>query len=662
MDKIYLEYKEELWFKYLYNTSEINYNYNHISSLKSLNNKIVYNYVKRCFDVLNSLSISEEAYYYVSSVLKWMDVSKCGSKSDRKRWTKLGYNLSVHNLGSASIYLESNNDLIVYELIKSHGLLGQYIQGENNLSLNSNLVGLLPSLLLKEVLIGLNRCILDGVYVGLYSSVQIELESLIKMIVSDNIESVDYSDSLYIKNRIKRLRKNNYNDDYSILDNILNNKVKTKLGLIFKHLELWYFEISLRDFSLEEVIKLLLLINVDISNYKHLTFESVMKMIYFDHNGHKVINVYKKRIIEHFLKSITIEEIINNNISYSKHININTKIDNETLIYNFEFSESSIKLIEFCEVSYGSDEIYNKAIILLYDLFGFRRDVYDRFYNEDNYLEIMNKSLSHKAKILEYIVGTKVLDVGPGGGALMDLMESVFKDKKIYGMDISENVIRELNRKKSIENHKWNVIKGDALELNKYIEGVDTVIYSSIIHELYSYIETEGLKFNYKTILNALTSAYDILNVGGRIIIRDGIMTENKGDKRIIEFKNIEDLNILNNYCNDFKGRTISYQKISDNKVIMLVNDAMEFLYTYTWGEDSYAHEVNEQFGYFTPNEYIEFFNNNFKDKFKLIECKHFLQDGYEEHLLKKISLYDLNGNVVSLPDSTCIIVVEKIK
>jgi hypothetical protein len=94
----------------------------------------------------------------------------------------------------------------------------------------------------------------------------------------------------------------------------------------------------------------------------------------------------------------------------------------------------------------------------------------------------------------------------------------------------------------------------------------------------------------------------------------------------------------------------------------MLVNDAMEFLYTYTWGEDSYAHEVNEQFGYFTPNEYIEFFNNNFKDKFKLIECKHFLQDGYEEHLLEKVSLYDINGNVVSLPDSTCIIVVEKVK
>ncbi|MDI5788952.1 hypothetical protein PO124_12605 [Bacillus licheniformis] len=28
------------------------------------------------------------------------------------------------------------------------------------------------------------------------------------------------------------------------------------------------------------------------------------------------------------------------------------------------------------------------------------------------------------------------------------------------------------------------------------------------------------------------------------------------------------------------------------------MNDAMEFLYTYTWGEEAYPHEVQEQFGY----------------------------------------------------------------
>jgi cyclopropane fatty-acyl-phospholipid synthase-like methyltransferase len=601
-------------------------------------------------------------YYYVSEALKWMDVSKCGSISERRRWEKLGYNLRVHNLGSSSIYLENNNDSVVYELIKTHGLIGQYLQGENNLLLNSSLVGLLDSKLLKEVLLVLNKCVIDGVYLGLYDKVSSKVESIIDSIVNNNIEVPIFNDKEYIKSRFKDLRKNNYNDDYNYLDNILTDEVSKRIGDIFKYLELWYFEVALRDFSLEEVIKLLLLIKVDLSKYKHLTFESVMKMIYFDYDHHLVINVYKKRIIEHFLKSITIEDIINNNIPFSKHININVLIDKETLIFNFEFSKQATKLIEFCEISYGSDEIYNKAIFLLYDLFGFRRDAYDRFYNEDNYLKAMNTSLSHKSKILDYVVGNKVLDVGPGGGALMDLMEEVYPNKVIYGIDLSENVIRELNKKKGIEHSSWNVIKGDALELNKHINDVDTIIYSSIIHELYSYIEMDGSKFNYKTILKAIESAYDILNMGGRIIIRDGIMSENKEDYRIIEFKDINDINILNNYCHDFKGRVINYELIDSNKVVMTINDAMEFLYTYTWGPDSYAHEVNEQFGYFTPNEYIKFFKENFKDKFKIVECKHFLQEGYEEHLLNKISIYDINGNVVSLPDSTCIIVVEKTK
>lgn len=656
------KYKEELWLKYLYNTHEVNYNYSYIESIKSLNSRLVFEYVKRCFMVLDSLNLSTEASYYVSEVLKWMDVAKCGSISDRKRFNKLGYNLSVHNLGSALIYLESNHDLVVYELIKTHGLIGQYLQGEINESLNSSLVGLLDQSLLREVLIALNRCVLDGVYLGLYDSIASEMELLIDKIVNNKLEVPIYSDKSYIIGRLKTLRKHNYNDDYSVLDEILTVEVRSKLGLIFNHLELWYFEVAFRDFSLEEVIKLLLLIKVDVTKYKHLTFENMMKMIYFDYDEHKVVNVYKKRIIEHFLKSLSINDIISNNIPYSKHLSVNTKVVGETLVFSFDFSLSATKLIEFCEASYGSDEIYNKAIFLLYDLFGFRRDIYDRFYNEDNYLKLMNKSLSHKAKILEYISGTHVLDVGPGGGALMDLIESTNKDKTIYGIDISENVVRELNKKKSLENHKWNIIKGDALNLEEYLEPVDTIIYSSIIHELYSYIETAGSKFNYKTILEAMTSAYNILTLGGVIIIRDGIMTENKGDKRVIEFKDEKDLNILNNYCHDFKGRDISYELIAPNKVVMLVNDAMEFLYTYTWGENSYAHEVNEQFGYFTPNEYINFFKENFKDKFKLLECKHFLQDGYEENLLKKISIYDIDGNVVRLPDSTCIIVVKKIK
>jgi SAM-dependent methyltransferase len=654
------KYKEEKWLMYLYNAKEINYNYKNLDSVTNISKRVVFEYVRRCFLVLDNMKVSDEVYYYVSETLKWMDVAKCGNKNDRKRWLKNGYNLKVHNLGSASIYQEHGNDLKVYELIKTHGLLGQYIQGEVNLKNSENLVGLFEKELLREILIILNKCILNGVYDGLYESVETSILDAINKIVEGHNLVEEYYDKEYIINRLKRLRKNNYNDDYSKLNSLLTKEVILRLGTIFSKLELWYFEVALKDFSLEEVIKILMFIKVD-NNASHLTFEDIMKMIYFDYNGKKVINLYKKRIIENYLASLSIQEIIDNNMPFNKHLNINIINYESTLVIDLVFSKQATKLIEFCEISYGSDETYNKAVLLLYDLFGFRRDIYDRFYNEETYLKTMNQSLSHKAKILEYLYGKKVLDVGPGGGALLDLIEETFEEKEVYGIDISKNVIENLNNKKRVENKKWTIIEGDALNLESHFNEVDTIIYSSIIHELYSYIPYEGKKFNYKTIFKAIDSAYNILPIKGRIIIRDGIMTEPKDQYRIIEFKNEKGIVFLNNYCHDFKGRKITYSKIDHNKVKMLVNDAMEFLYTYTWGDDSYAHEINEQFGYFTPNEFIDFFEENFKNKFKIIELKHFLQDGYEDHLSKKINIYDENFVKTTLPDSTCIIVVEKI-
>ena len=91
----------------------------------------------------------------------------------------------------------------------------------------------------------------------------------------------------------------------------------------------------------------------------------------------------------------------------------------------------------------------------------------------------------------------------------------------------------------------------------------------------------------------------------------------------------------------------------------MLLNDAMEFLYTYTWGEQSYPLEVQEQFGYYTPSEYEKMILETLKNS-KIIYSKAFLQDGYETHLNNKINFYDENNNSVSLPNSTYILVIEK--
>jgi hypothetical protein len=119
-------------------------------------------------------------------------------------------------------------------------------------------------------------------------------------------------------------------------------------------------------------------------------------------------------------------------------------------------------------------------------------------------------------------------------------------------------------------------------------------------------------------------------------------------------------MQFLERYTKDFKGREIEYTVVGQNEVLMPVNDAMEFLYTYTWGEKSYVHEVNEQFGYFTPSGFKDFIMTVLGEEAKLIEFKHFLQEGYTIALSQKIVFYDEDRNPARLPDSTYIAVIEK--
>ena len=654
----------EKWEKYLTNTKEKNYNIERLENVKSNTTKLVYNYVLRSLSILNSKKVDKKTYYYVSETLKWMDVAKTGTAKERREWKKKGYDLYAHNYGSAAIYKEENQDYdeVVRILIRTHGLIGQYIRGELNFSVNKDLYELIEKKLitkeeLKKVLVVLNECVVSAADKDIYNRIKEEIDLSINRIVNN-----DFNHDYDIIDRISRLNGGISNDNKNELEKIFENeRVKELIEKLLNQVELWFYEISMNDFSMLEQIKILTICALNIDSIRSISFEHIMKTIHMDYKGKRVINLFKKRIVEEYLKNIKIEDIIENHLPFSPHISFKLTRINKVLLIDFKFSIQATKLIEFCMVASTSDPIYKKSIYLLYDLFGFRKDEYDRFYNEIEYLNTMNASLQYKSIILDYIVGKNILDVGPGGGALMDLIEEKKPSLNVYGIDISSNVIEELEKKKLKEEKHWNVVKGDALYLENYFKkgNIDTIIYSSIIHELYSYIEYNGKKFNIETIIKALKSAYDILPVGGRIIIRDGIKTEPENQYRIIAFRDKRDIKILDRYCNDFKGRKITYELLEYNRVKMLVNDAMEFLYTYTWGEDSYPLEVQEQFGYLTPTEYVDLIHNNLPNS-RILLCNSFLQEGYEKHLLSKVAIYDEKLNVVKLPNSTCIIVIEK--
>lgn len=668
--------KKEKWLMYLYLTNEKKVNLERIESISEISENSVLNYVEKTLQILDSIDCNDNIKGFVEEVLKWSEVSKCGLPHIRKQWEAKGYNLFVHNIGSAQIYSQwitniSDKEKIILTLIETHGLIGQFLRGEVNFSENMTLNslindGLISKSELYEILLVLNECIIKAVSEDLWNKIKGSIQSMIDNIVNGNFNK-EYS----TVERIAKLRTcsiSNGEDFEAEIQKCVDNNILNILKYIFSTAYLWYVESALGQFSFEEFIKIFMIVYKlsEQLNIKHISFEKLMIDLYYDYNGRKAVNFYKKRIIEKYLLSMSIDDILKNNIPENEHVKYcieDMSSNQDTLSFFFKFSRAGQKLIEFCEEAEKSSSIYERGVILLYDLFGFRKDAYDRFNNEQSYLATMNSSIDHKSIILDYIVGKDILDVGPGGGALMDMIASNMPNKNIVGIDISENVISDLKMKKKRESREWNVLKGDVMDLKEYVakESLDTIIFSSIIHELFSYIVYEGVNFNHNTIKVVLKNAFDCLRKGGRIIIRDGIMTEPKEQKRIIEFKDHDGLKFLERYSKDFKGREIKYNLIKDNFVEMNVNDCMEFLYTYTWGEDSYVHEVNEQFGYFTPSEYRNFVIDVLGLEAEIVGFKHFLQDGYEEHLLKKINLFDGNYNKVKLPESTILLVIEKI-
>ncbi|MFN2746491.1 class I SAM-dependent methyltransferase [Bacillus sp. z60-18] len=670
--------REAEWLKYLFLTEEQNVNLERVSSLEKMPPRPVLLYVEKTLRILEQTDIPKREKDIIEEVLIWSEAAKCGQPHKRKEWREKGFQLEIHNIGSAQIYAERNRPFapdredveeLVYVLILTHGLVGQYIRGETRYRQFAPLIDWIAAakpldIDIRRVLSVLNKCIIAGVSFELWESIEHDVNDVIARIAGGERDK-----DLPFAERLKKLRRQaiNAGEDSSLYQPFLKEHLaEDALRRFLEKTDLWYVESALSSFSFEEFVKIFLLTlrSANPLSVKHISFEPLMKDIYRDYQGVRHPNIYKKRMIEAYLKELSIKGLLNGKLPANEHVSLTVKtFDHASEIVGvfFSFSKAGTKLIEFCQEAEKSP-LYERAIVLLYDFFEFRRDSFDRLQNEQTYLSDMNRAEDYKKKIADYAVGEKMLDIGAGGGVMLDLLTEHHPEAEVIGIDLSVNVIEELQKRKVREHKPWQVKQADALDLPEYIEkeSVDTIVFSSILHEMFSYIPYEGRKFNQRVIAKALRSSFDVLKPGGRIIIRDGIMTEAKDDTRRIRFKDPRGIDFLKRYVRDFKGRSVQILKLENDAATLYVNDAMEFLYTYTWGEEAYPHEVQEQFGYFTPSEFQACIEKELGDRANILVFEHYVQEGYEEHLSPKIELTDRHGAPVSLPDSTCFIVVEK--
>ncbi len=617
--------------------------------------------------------LSSDWHLAIRQALLFMDVSKGGDLKTRKGWIADGVDLSIHNFASADLVeRETNLDAKACTLIRWHGMLGQFARGEVPWSTFASIPH--EDKVFLNAFFILNICDTAAVRDGLLDD---ELWSLFEESISLLYEGSNLTyDSGTRSTRFGKLRRSR-GDAHSAaqhFESVLSSiplKVRSVFEQKFDLANFWYCESALAGLSIDTQLKVIGFAMMSMNTLKpfHISFHKISLSL----DARTAEGRYRSRMLEAAFSKFDLEGILVDGIETRMLVGVDVEIGAQKAIeVNLESRKEADALITLLTIyETKSSAKFHAVLKILCDLYGLRKDTFDRVSNEQDYLDHMNSARSDKARMLDYTQEGTVVEVGPGGGVILDLLESRFPESEIIGVDISSEVVTALAKIKEEKGSTWSILSGDAYELPRlFPKGFDTVIFCSLLHEIYSYVEDEkGRKFQLASVERLLRSAYRGLRKGGRIIIRDGVAPPE--GIRVIRFLDPEGPDFLKLFMEQFEGLDIVIEWIDEKTARLSTQHAMEFLYCYTWGPSSFPYEVREQYGVLEYEEYVERIldwlseeDKSLRTKVRRVEIpggkQSYLQPGYKTGLASKVILLDENLSSVELPDSNCLMVFEK--
>ena len=650
-----------------------------------------------------------------------LDIAKTRSAPLRAAWAAHGIALDVHNEAAAAILRHTDRargwplpDVLcklAIAWVEAHGLAGQHVRGEGPLAMYAPLVGTLRDLspalsrtldrpaaevvaLALDALHVLDACdtaavregLLDDALLGKLARVRDQLGTVCRAGVwaSPRIALAALTpplDRAGLADRLRALRagRQAHGEPAASVDAAvaaIGDAELAELAPALATCQLWYCEAATSGLSPAAQLGVLAAAvgaarghGIDVSRPWHAQLQPLVGRLH----GTSAAVRYRLRLVEAALAGTPLASLLAGTGRLGPLGALSTRLahphDADAIVIDYAETPESAALITLLALyETRSQAAFHSMLKALCDLYSLRKDQFDRVANEANYLETMNAARSDKERMLELVAPGpdgrgRIVEIGPGGGVVLDLLAHRFSDADIIGVELSKDVVDALARRGHDGGQRWRVVHGAAEQLAQLVPGpVHSVVFCSILHEVYSYAEP---RFQLGSIERVIRAAFAALAPGGRLVIRDGVMPP-PGTRRI-QLRAPDASATFDLYVAQFEGRPIRYREVAGHDVRTVelsTADAMEFLYTYVWGPASFPYEVRELYGVLPYNDYVAHLIAwcGGPDAARALEVPRpsYLQPGYREHLRDKIALTDEHDQPVELPDSNCLIAIEK--
>ena len=303
----------------------------------------------------------------------------------------------------------------------------------------------------------------------------------------------------------------------------------------------------------------------------------------------------------------------------------------------------------------------------LCDLYGLRKDEFDRVNNEASYLASMNAARSDKERMLDYVrPGRDRRDRARRRRRARAARGSGSPTAEIIGVDLSQEAIAALEARARAGNHGGSSCSAppSSSPSSWHRRRVDSVVFCSILHEVYSYTERGGTKFHLESVRDVDPRRVGDAAPGGRIVIRDGVMPP-PGTRRI-RFLAPDARPTFDLYVAQFEGRKIAYRELAADRVELSARRRDGVSLHVHVGPASFPYEVRELYGILPYDDYVAALVDvgRRRERREVVEIpaqlRSYLQPGYRDNLAGKIELTDEHDRPVELPDSNCLIVIER--